>query len=171
MSRAAEYQRRRRETDPAYAQRQRELSLAAKRRRRGVCETCGGVTRYNGHTVAGASRICANCNSQKNHDERHWTQATILRSFGRFLAETGRVPRAADAMGPMESVVLRYSGRRIRELEEVQELGLVLPRPAAVRREFGSWSAALEAAGMPTSRGGSPDHRRRRDQIQRKAAA
>ena len=36
----ADYERRRRREDPAYAERQRQLSLAAKRRRRGVCEVC-----------------------------------------------------------------------------------------------------------------------------------
>lgn len=170
-SRSADYKRRRRATDPEYAQRSRELSLAAKRRRRGVCEKCGGATKYNGHTVNGASRICAKCSAQANHDERHWTQTTIIRAFGRFLQETGRVPRAADAMGPCESLVLSLSGRRIRELEMVRELGLVLPRPAAVRREFGSWSAALEAAGMPSSRGGSATHRRFNQQVRQEDAA
>src|ERR1051325_9741266 len=52
----AAYERHRRAPDPAYAQRSREQSLAAKRRRRGVCEVCGGATAYNGKTVRGASR-------------------------------------------------------------------------------------------------------------------
>lgn len=158
--RMAEYQRARRLADPEYAERSRQQSLAAKRRRRGVCERCGGETKYNGRTTPGPSSVCAKCVAQQNHDERRWTRDTIARSFRRFHDETGRVPRAGDAMGPHESSVLRLSGRRIRELEQVRELGLVLPQPAAVQREFGSWSAALEACGMPVSRGGGGTHRR-----------
>ena len=159
MSSASDYQRRRRAADPEYAQRSREQSRAAKRRRRGVCEVCGGVTRYNGKTTNGPSRLCAKCLAEKNHSERRWTKETIMRAFGRFEDETGRVPRAADARGPCESLALRLSGRRIRELEQAQ--GLALPSPEIVRREFGSWEAALVACGMRVSRGGGAEHRRR----------
>ena len=106
----AEYQRQRRASDPSYAQRSREQSLAAKRRRKGVCERCGGVTRYNGHG-SGTSRVCAGCNAQLNRDARRWTTETIVRAFRRFHAETGRVPRALDAQGTPESAMLRLSGR------------------------------------------------------------
>lgn len=156
----AEYQRLRRLTDPAYAQRSREQSAAAKRRRRGVCEVCGGETRYNGVATNGPSRICATCQRARQHESRRWTKATIIRSFIRFRDATGRTPRSRDAQGPQESQVLRLSGKRIRELEQVQELGLVLPSPHCVQREFGSWAAALVAAGMKPSRGGAPDHRK-----------
>lgn len=161
MSYHADYNRRRRASDLAYAERQRQLSLAAKRRRKGVCERCRGETRYNGKTVPGASRICSDCYREERYENRRWTRETIVRAFRRFQDETGRVPRAADAMGPHESIVARLSGQRIRELELVRELGLVLPLPAAVRREFGSWNRGLEAAGMALSRGGGGTHRRR----------
>lgn len=156
-----EYKRRRRALDPEYAQRSREQSLAAKRRRRGVCELCGGETRYNGNRINGPSSICAACNVKRNHEERRWTRETIVRAFRRFHAELGRQPTTADSMGTCESLVLGLSGRRIREIEQVQELGLALPRPSAVYREFGTWAAALEAAGFTVSRGGGGTHRRR----------
>ena len=161
MSYSAEQRRLRYASDPEYAQRCREHSLAAKRKRRGVCEKCGGETMYNGKTTNGPSKICAKCLAQQIHEERHWTRETIVRSFLRFHAETGRAPRALDSQGLYESVCLRVSGRRISELEQVQELGLVLPNLAAVYREFGTWGSALDAAGMPRSRGGSPTHRKR----------
>lgn len=47
--------------NPSYAARQRRLSREAKRRRTGTCAECGQPTRYNGHTVDGASRYCADC--------------------------------------------------------------------------------------------------------------
>lgn len=52
----------RRLVDPGFAERMRVLSLAAKGRRTGVCESCGAVTRYGGHggTVSRLCRVCAN---------------------------------------------------------------------------------------------------------------
>lgn len=44
----------------ASAQRSRESSLAAKRRRRGACEDCGAETRYAGHE-SDVSRWCRSC--------------------------------------------------------------------------------------------------------------
>ncbi len=161
MSYAADYQRRRRAADPEYAERQRELSRLAKQRRKGVCEVCGGETRYNGRTTKDTSDICAGCSREKQHEERKWTRERIIRAFQRFQAATGRTPRVADKLGIYESQVLRFSGARIREFEQVQELGLVLPPPEFVKREFGSWAAGLEAAGMTPSRGGAKDHRKR----------
>ncbi len=161
MSYAAEYQRRRRAEDTAYAERCREQSRRAKQRRRGVCKVCGGETRYNGHTTKDISDICASCSREKQHEERKWTRQRIIRAFQRFQAATGRTPRVADKQGIHESQVLRFSGARIREFEQVQELGLVLPPSQFVKREFGSWAAGLEAAGMTPSRGGTPDHRKR----------
>ncbi len=161
MSYAADYQRRRRAEDPAYAERCREQSRLAKQRRRGTCKVCGGETRYNGVAVNGASGICSPCARQKQHDERKWTRERIILAFQRFQAATGRTPRVADKLGIYESQVLRFSGARIREFEQVEELGLVLPPSQFVKREFGSWAAGLAAAGMEPSRGGSPDHRKR----------
>ncbi len=161
MSYASDYQRRRRAEDPAYAERCREQSRLAKQRRRGKCEVCGGETRYNGVSTKGASDICASCFREKQHEERKWTRERIIRAFQRFQAATGRTPRVSDKQGIHESQVLRFSGTRIREFEQVQELGLVLPPHQFVKREFGSWAAGLAAAGMEPSRGGSPDHRKR----------
>lgn len=48
-------------TNPSYAAASRRLARDAKRRRSGTCARCGQPTRYNGHTVNGASRYCAHC--------------------------------------------------------------------------------------------------------------
>ncbi len=161
MTYMADYQRRRRAEDPAYAERSREQSRLAKQRRRGKCKICGGETRYNGVSSKGASHICAGCSHEKQHEERKWTRERIIRAFQRFQAATGRTPRVSDKQGIHESQVLRFSGARIREFEQVQELGLVLPPSQFVKREFGSWAAGLAAAGMTPSSGGSTDHRKR----------
>ncbi len=147
-------------TEEAY-QRSLEASRLAKRRRRGSCARCGGETRYNGRTTNGPSDLCSACSHLRQHEERSWTRELIIRAFRRFQAETGRHPRVSDKMGLCESQVLRFSGARIREFEQVEDLGLVLPPSQFVRREFGSWAAGLEAAGMPASSGGGGCHRKR----------
>ena len=51
----------RRWLNPERAERDRLLSRAAKKRRIGTCERCGGPTRYNGKTVNGPSPVCDVC--------------------------------------------------------------------------------------------------------------
>jgi transposase-like protein len=46
---------------PEWAAKERASSREAKRRRTGVCLSCGGETRYNGRTVNGPSARCASC--------------------------------------------------------------------------------------------------------------
>jgi len=46
---------------PGKAEADRRAARERKRQRVGVCERCGGQTRYNGRTAAGPSRICATC--------------------------------------------------------------------------------------------------------------
>lgn len=50
----------RRILSPEYAERMRQLSREAKRRRTGTCEKCGTETRYNGHAHV-TSRLCLPC--------------------------------------------------------------------------------------------------------------
>lgn len=68
MTRHAEYMRELRARDPEYAERLRQQSRDAKRRRRGVCTRCGGETRYSGH---GVSQVCATCNGELSAQRQH----------------------------------------------------------------------------------------------------
>lgn len=54
----------RRWVDPDVAEQHRVAAREAKRRRVGVCEQCGGETRYGGHAPNGVSRICFTCATQ-----------------------------------------------------------------------------------------------------------
>lgn len=61
----------RRWTNPEYAERQLRLSREAKRRRRGVCERCGGETRYSGGRNSSGTPVatlCARCGTQASVD-------------------------------------------------------------------------------------------------------
>lgn len=47
-------------------ERNRRASRAAKRRRTGVCESCGAVTRYSGTNGVAVSRRCRRCAAVEN---------------------------------------------------------------------------------------------------------
>jgi hypothetical protein len=84
-------------------ERDRVLSWEAKQRRRGTCERCGGVTRYNGHSVNGPSRICTSCNA-------------------RAAAEREKLRRGT---GPLEQRILGLLASGPRRFSEITtELGL-----------------------------------------------
>jgi hypothetical protein len=55
-----------------------------------------------------------------------WTQPSILEGLRRYAAGNGRAPRSADRIGPLSHY----------------------PSPALVISRFGTWSAALHAAGL-----------------------
>lgn len=52
----------RRYVDEGFRARNLADSREAKKRRTGICEICGGETRYNGHAGRPVSEICAACN-------------------------------------------------------------------------------------------------------------
>jgi hypothetical protein len=55
--------------NPTYAERNRRASRLRKQRRRGVCELCGGETRYGGHGGSGnVSATCASCNASRSRE-------------------------------------------------------------------------------------------------------
>lgn len=72
--------------------RNRESSRAAKRRRTGVCKTCGATTRYHGRG-RDVSDLCHPCASAAR---RVWTRETIIAAVQQWAAEHGRPPAAAD---------------------------------------------------------------------------
>ncbi len=47
----------------ASIEKSRRLSREAKRRRTGICESCGNPTSYNGLTNNGPSRVCRPCSA------------------------------------------------------------------------------------------------------------
>jgi hypothetical protein len=138
----------------------------------GTCEGCGART--DGSNGPGsAPRLCAACTVAKQHDEREWTRKTIIEAFREFAAVMGRPPRAADSMlknGGCPCQRSRYSAARIAEADRAFALGLRLPVPALVSREFvGGWRAAQQAAGLSITGGGTPLHRDRLSVAERSA--
>ena len=147
----------RRLVNPAQAERDRVLSRAAKKRRAGVCEDCGGPTRYGGRNGQPVSSVCARCNRARGLASRIWTREAVISALQSWAAEHGRTPtskdwsRAApDGSHPAKSNVYRYR--------------------AMPNNPFASWSEAIEAAGLPhprpnaVGRGGPGNRRFDRDE-------
>lgn len=93
----------------------------------GTCVDCGAPTNgYNGPAKAGTR--CAGCAATLQHESRHWTREACVEALQRFQREYGRPPVASEILHSRP--------------------GLWFPNVASVAREFGSWKAGLEAAGM-----------------------
>jgi hypothetical protein len=71
-----------------------------------------------------------------------WSRDTVLQALRNWMRETGRPPKAEEWSPPTRAGVSKRPSRP----------GVAAaprwPSPTTVRRYFGSWSAALEAAGM-----------------------
>lgn len=124
----------RRLLDSDYAERMRVQSREAKRRRTGVCKTCGGVTRYGGGKVP-VSEECAECVRRRQHEERYWTRERIVECIQRFAREHGRPPVSSEWL---------YGDHGAN--------GDGYPYCSTVLQEFGSWADAIEQAGFPRPR-------------------
>lgn len=75
-----------------------------------------------------------------------WSPEAVLRALHDWARENGRAPRAEDwSASPRVRPRSAKSSRRVAAVRR-------WPSPATVRRYFGSWSAALEQAGLRTER-------------------
>lgn len=109
----------------------------------GSCVDCGAPT--NGYGGPGrASKRCCDCDARRRHEMRIWTPETVVEAIRAFADRYGRQPADADwnvGMGTPE--------QRERYWRDA-----CWPSPSTVRRECGSWSAALRAAGFEPLLGG-----------------
>lgn len=92
------------------------------------CSDCGGRVSGSDPQDLSDTPRCAPCRRKFDHENRHWTPERVIAAI---LEEAGgdRAPAARD--------ILQGRGKK--------------HRPALVslaQREFGSWSAAIEAAGL-----------------------
>lgn len=93
---------------------------------RGTCVDCGART--NGSSGRDAPERCNHCFSTLRHEERYWTPDRVVEAIRAYVERHGRVPGAAP-----ETPVAQRNG---------------VPHSVVVAREFGSWNAAIEAAGF-----------------------
>lgn len=95
-----------------------------------ACVDCGA--RIGGTDPAKPSLRCRSCQDRHQHDARHWTQAAVLAAIRAYAQRHGRPP-AGNPKRPTPPG---------------------MPPVKTVQREFGSWSAAIRAAGLTPLRPG-----------------
>lgn len=101
----------------------------AKRRKEkycGKCANCGARISYGG-----ARGLCAPCASD---EDKIWTRDAIILALQEWAAEHGEAPRARVWL--------------------TTPCNATRPPVTAIQREFGSWNAGLEAAGLQTRHAG-----------------
>lgn len=107
----------------------------------GSCVDCGNRT--DGSEGPGkAAQRCLECSSRHLHENRRWNQETIIVAIQEWAARYGSPPSA----GEWNTTLARRGGRR--------ERSTGYPPATTVQREFGSWSAALAAAGFQPRQAG-----------------
>jgi hypothetical protein len=101
----------------------------------GACVDCGAPT--NGYDGPGkASERCRACRDRYQHEECKWTTATIVAAIRRWAVTYGVPPSAAN----WNPTVSRSRGDSRFELGD-------WPTQATVQAKFGTWNAAMAAAG------------------------
>jgi ribosomal protein S14 len=124
-------------TVPGAIERERASSLAAKQRRRRPCPRCGGRV-----DITRAGELCRTCVDDDNREAR---MDRAVRCLQEWHALHGRVPTAPEwgAGGP--------GYRRVKTLASD---GQPWPWYQHVSEDFGSWEAAVRAAGFQPRRPG-----------------
>lgn len=117
-----------------------DQARARKARSDGVCVDCGGRTVGNGVRAAERCRKCASAGRS-----REWTRTVIIGVFQWWADEHGEPPRTIDFNA--------YAARKARRVETAERTeryqadGLI-PCHTTVFSVFGSWTAAMVAAGF-----------------------
>jgi hypothetical protein len=97
-----------------------------KARYRGTCERCG--TRTDGSCGPGkAPTVCGACFTAEQHATRQWTREAVVEAIRDWAQRHGQQPGVKVALSRKRDGLPPYS---------------------IVAREFGSWNAAIEAAGF-----------------------
>jgi hypothetical protein len=123
----------------------RSKEVARKDSYRGVCKDCGAPTDgSNGRDKAPAH--CAQC--APSHSAI-WTRETVIGAIRCFAERYGRPPGAAD-FNPSLALRLGHGWRSDHFYEDGD-----YPVTSSVLYVFGTWNAAIEAAGFKPTRLGS----------------
>lgn len=114
-----------------------------KNRYRGVCVDCGGLTNGNEGRGPNAPKRCRRCAiAEAKRRQTKWTQETITAALREWAEWADCPPSSLDAMASAPSIRVR------RPVSGFLEGGPPLPSPGVAKAVFGSWGAAVEAAGL-----------------------
>lgn len=107
-------------------------------RARGVCVDCGASTSWaNGGGPSERCRKCAVLHA------RVWTREAIIGAIQRWAEETGGIPPAAMDWNPSDAAAKGHPERAERFYTDGP-----WPAMSTVREAFGTWNAAIAAAGF-----------------------
>lgn len=111
------------------------------------CPRCGTLMTGSNGFNGSAPKLCTTCQHREKHDSRVWTGEAIIEAIRYFAAVHGRPPVAAEFTPALNG---RRSPRRALDYQGSADY----PNFSQVAREFGTWSAAIEAAGFDPRRVG-----------------
>src|SRR3990172_857896 len=86
----------RRWVNPEAAEKDRQYSREAKRRRTGICKDCGGQTPYHGKRGKTVSDLCRACSLERDLASKVWTREAIIEAIHRWAREHGRPPSVTE---------------------------------------------------------------------------
>lgn len=109
----------------------------------GTCIDCGRPTDGSDGPGKAAER-CADCRARYQHEQRRWTPQAIVRAIHEWAAEHGEPPAATDWKADMKRC------RRDRPARDAERF----PADKTVQAVFGTWNAAIRAAGYTPRRTG-----------------
>ena len=96
----------------------------------GTCKDCGAATDGSAG-VQYAPDYCGDCMRRRQHHGRYWTKERILEAVHRFAEEYGRQPTSTEWLAARDCEKPEWA-----------------PYTGTVLGEFGSWAAAMHAAGF-----------------------
>ena len=145
---------------PGVAERSRVLAREAKRRRTGTCIDCGVATKYGGgeHAISPRCPTCAAI--ERGKDITKWTHERIVAAIRDWNLLYGEPPAIPD-WNPYGARTVLGDEERAKRWEKGRGRW---PWFTSVVYQFGSWNAAIEAAGFhprPPHGGGGNACRRR----------
>jgi Homing endonuclease associated repeat len=114
----------------------REKAQARRARYGGTCQRCGAPTDGSAGPSTPPPTLCGKCALDEQHERRHWTKERILEAVHRYAEENGRQPSSQEWLGTAGKDRPPWA-----------------PPTPTVIREFGSWSACMNAAGFESYTG------------------
>lgn len=138
-----------------------------RKRYQGSCEDCGAPTDGSGGYGA-APKHCKNC-APKHYERTVWTRELIIARIHEWFCLYGEPPGVVDWNPYHAETVLHDRERSQRWMSRPDHW----PWMSSVYRQFGSWNAAIEAAGFsprPSHGGGGNQSRRRAERAKAELA-
>lgn len=133
----------------------------------GTCVDCGATT--NGSDGRKPEPRCGTCSARRvGHANKVWTRDGILAAIRAWADEYGEPPAQTD-WNPHHARRILHDDARARRFEDANGRWPTFKTPI---REFGSWNAAIVAAGFAPRpcHGGGENARRQRSVRERQAA-